>query len=290
MTDLLGAIFTKILNFLAVGPPWTRKKLFVLIALALVCVILFSVVWFYKQNEELRNLRITIEQLRSEKEQLETNIIDLKSKLGVLGSETERKANTQKNAVDFKRDWDTSSFDTVDEDTFCPKNKGGNNFQRIIYRYDTPLTLSNLSLKFQMVDQNSKIADYIQRVVVGIKLDDAILSEYDIPTRDNAVVNFRVASDNDELIPGGDGKSISSPIEDKSTINIGFHTQLKHGQEITQVIDIDYISAVPEYGGEKKSISYDTKVNDSRPETARGNLFIGSYIGGCIEIISWYAS
>lgn len=250
-------------------------------------LILFLIFRLYAKNEELHNSNNAREQLRSENERYKA---DLKLKLDVQGLSTDQNTTTQRNASDFVRDWDISGFNIVDGDTFCPKERGKNNFQRITYKYETQLTATDLDLKFRMVDQDIGSTDYTQRIVVGMKLDETVFSEYDIPTRDNQVINFRVASEDGRLVSGGEGKSISSLIKDKSIINLKFQTKLNHGQEVTQIIGLDYISGIDEYGDESKSISYDAKVNDPRPETTRANLFIGSYVGGCIKIINWHAS
>lgn len=255
---------------------------------ALVCIV-YLVFQLYMKNEELRDSSSAKEQLRSENERLKAENDDSKPKSDVHGLNTEQHTFIRREASDFDRDWNTSDFD-VDGDTFCPKDKGRNKFQRMFYKYDTPFAASDLSLKFRMVNQYDNVTNYTQRVVVGMQLDEAVFSEYDVPTRNSQVVNFRVASENGELVSGGEGKPISSPIKDKSTINLRFQTKLKHGQETTQIIGLDYVSAVDEYGEESKSISYDAKVNDARPETTRANIFIGSYMGGCIKIIDWHAS
>lgn len=59
-----------------------------------------------------------------ENNNLKTENNDLRSKLEVLGSNTEQYALLLKNATDFKRDWDTSNFYIIEGDIFCPKKKG----------------------------------------------------------------------------------------------------------------------------------------------------------------------
>jgi hypothetical protein len=253
-------------------------------------ITVFSIYSLYTLNENLRDSKALIQQIKSENDQLKIENNNLRSKLGVLGQGIERYTGLQKNVADFKRDWDMSSFYLVDDDTFCPRKRGDNNYQRIFYKYDTPLTASDFNLKFQMVDQDEKITEYTQRILAGLEFGDKILSEFDIPTRNSQIVNFRIASDSGSLISGGPGKPISSPINDKSIINLKFRTQFKSRQEITEFIDLDYFSSIPDYGDENKTISYDAKVNDSRPETAKSNIFIGSYFGGCIKVIDWHAS
>jgi len=238
----------------------------------------------YLNNESMQNAN---SQLRSDYDGLKIENKDLRSKLGVLGLNTEEYTGQQKNIEDFNRDWDISNFYLKSGDTFCPKHKGDNKYQRMFYKYDTPLTATDFSLKFKMVDEDNKITNYTQRILSGLSFEDEILSEFDIPTRDSQVVNFRVASGNGGLITGGPGKSISSTIKDKSIINLKFRTQFKSTQEITQFIDLDYLSSIDDYGNEKKTINYDSKINDPKPETAKANIFIGSYMWGCIKIIEW---
>lgn len=244
----------------------------------------------YQKDKKQHDTDQAVKQLIFEKEALKSEYDRLKNDLNVEGISSGSDNFSSRSVDDFIRDWDTSDFYIVNGDSFCPKNKGKNNFQRMFYTYDTPLTSSDLNLKFRMVDQHNETTDYVQRMVVGMKLDGVVFSEYDVPTRDSQIINFRVTSESGGLVPGGEGKSISSPIKDKSIINLKFQTKPKHGQEITQIIMLDYLSTIGEYGEESKSISYDTKVNDPRPETARTNLFIGSYIWGCIEIIDWQAN
>lgn len=265
---------------------WDWKKGFFL-ALTFIA---FFIYLLYSNNEKLRDLSNSNQQLRLENENFKQENNDLRSKLGVFGSSTEQYTGAQKNVADFKRDWDTSSFYTVAGDVFCPRRKGNNNYQRMVYKYHTPLTASNLSLKFCMVDQNDKVTNYTQRIVTGLKFADEVFSEFDIPTRDDQVVNFRVASESGGLISGGPGKPISSSIKDKSIINLKFRTQFKSNQEITQFIDVAYFSSIADYDDEMETISYDAKVNDPQPKTAKSNIFIGSYHGGCIKIIDWNAN
>lgn len=282
----LNWLFT-FLSILGLTPPWTYKKAF-FIVLVLLCFSIFSIVYFvYSGRERSRDDKMAIGQLRSENEQLREEKTSLTQKLSVLGYFTERNVSLVKDVSNFIKDWDTSSFHLIGTDTFCPKDKGNNNYQRMTYKYDTPFTASNLNLKFQMVDQDDKKVDYNQRVVVGTKLDNSVFSEFDFPTKSGQVVNFRVASESGELVSGGEGKSIGSPIIDKTIINLNFQTKLKHGQDVTQILTLNYIS---KYGPENKDIVYDSKVNDSRPETTRTNLFVGSYLGGCIKIIDWQAN
>lgn len=262
---------------------WDWKKGFFLALF----FIAFLLRFLYLNNENLRDLSNSNQQIRLEKENLKTENNDLRSKLEVLGLNTERYVGTEKNVTDFERDWDTSNFYIIEGDIFCPRKKGDNNYQRMFYRFDTLLTASDFSLKFRIVDQDNKITNYKQRVVTGLKFEDEIFSEFDIPTRDSQVVNFRVASESGGLIPGGPGKPISSPIKDKSIINLQFKTQFKSNQEITQFIDLDYFSSISDYGNETKEISYDARVNDPLPKTTKTNIFIGSYFGGCIKIINW---
>ena len=155
------------------------------------------------------------------------------------------------------------------------------------YLHNTPITSTNLHLKFQIEDQAKSLIGYMQKVVAGLRFNNNIYSEFHIPTRNSQTVNFRVASESGGLKSGGEGRSISSQIKDKSIIDLVFRTQYKSNEEISQFIDLSYLSAKPEYGKENKTINYDSIIGDPNPKTAKANIFIGSYIGGCIKIIEW---
>lgn len=290
MSDLPSLLINK-LEDLFLHWDWKKGFFVALTFILLLCAIIgFLLYLLYLKNEKIRDLSNSSQILRLEKENFKKENKDLRSKLGVLGLTTEQYTGVQKNASDFKKDWDTSSFYIIEDNIFCPKKKGKNNYQRMFYRYDTPLTANDFSLKFSMADQDDNITNYTQRIVIGLRFEKKVLSEFDIPTRGAQVVNFRVASESGRLIPGGPGKSISSPIKDKSIINLKFETQFKSNQEITQFIDLDYFSSISDYGDEKETVSYDVKVNDPQPKTAKSNIFIGSYSGGCIKIINWNAN
>ena len=245
-------------------------------------LILFSVDLYSK------NLFLTQEnsQLRFDKDGQNVEIKELRSKLGDKGLSVAEYTGNQNNITDFIRDWDISNFYQDGDGNFCPRKKG-ENYQRMFYKYETPMTAVNLHLKFQMVNQYAKTFNYFQRLVTGLKYGDRIFSEFDIPTRDSQMVNFRITSTDGGLISGGEGKSISSTIKDKSIIDLVFRTQYKSNEEIPQSVDLDYLSSVIEYGNEKKTINYDVKIDDPNPKTAKGNIFIGSYLGGCIKILEW---
>jgi len=186
----------------------------------------------YKQNEKIVDLNTTVKQIGLENEVFKKENSDLRFRLKILGIQTEEYSSLRKDAVDFARDWDISDFYQTNSDIFCPRSKGGNNYQRMTYEYDTPLTASNLNLKFKMINEDENILDYEQRMIVGVKINSLVFSEYDVPTRKGGVVNFRIADQNDNLIPGGGGGSISSPIKDGGIINLEFKTQPKHSQDI----------------------------------------------------------
>lgn len=198
-------------------------------------------------------------------------------------------SNPDKTAADFARQWDWSSFKRINEDTFCPLKKGGNNYQRMIYKYPTSLAGSTLVLKFQVINENETEKIYVQRVVVGIRGNAGYLSEFDFPTREESVVNFRVASESGGLVSGKSGETLGSAIKDGSTINLEFKTQKKLLQEVTGLIGIDSISTIEQYGSIKKDFSLDFKVNDTNPESAKAFLYLGSYVGGCVKIQGWNA-
>ena len=283
MTDLPSLLFKKLLELFS---HWDWKKGFFL-AIAFIALLSYH---RYLNNEKLNDESNKNQQLLLENGNLKTENNDLRSKLGELGTNTEQYTGSQKSVTDFKRDWDTSDFYVKENDIFCPKKKGGNNYQRMFYKHDTPLTASDLILKFRIVDQDDQVSNYTQRVVTGQKFNDGIFSEFDIPTRDSNNVNFRIGSESGGLISGGRGKSISSTIKDKSIIYLHFRTQFKSNQEVTQFIDLDYFSSISDYGQETKTISYDAQVSDPQPKTAKSNIFIGSYFGGCVKIIEWKAN
>lgn len=289
MVNLLQQLVKFCIYFLISSWP---RRFFVLLSISIIAIV-FLLVVLYKTNESGIDFKSKEIQCRYKIESKNKEITELTRSCNVLGVVIRPTNDPYKNIDDFKRDWDTSDFYLEGIDTFCPKNRGKYNFQRMYYKYDSPLTVSSLMLKFQMVDEPSEGYDYTQRIVVGIKQNVNALSELDIPTRADgggSVVNFRVASDSGVLVSGGEGKSLSSPIKEGSVINLSFRTNPKHGSEITEIIELNYISSVTKYGEENKSISYDMRVDDPQPETARAHIFLGSYIGGCIKIIDWDAN
>lgn len=255
--------------------------------------VLFILPYLYQADKSMQDLKSKERQCRDEKESKDRYIKEITSSCKTMGVATGPEINPNRNIDDFRRDWDTDDFYLVGPDTFCPRNRGKNNYQRMYYKYDSPLTVSSLMLKFQMVDEPGEKYDYSQRIVVGIKQDVSALSGFDVPTRvygGGSVVNFWVTSDSGALVSGGEGKPLSSPIKEGSVINLSFRTNPKHGSEITEIIELNYISSVTKYGEENKSISYDKRVDDPQPETARAHIFLGSYIGGCIKVIDWHAN
>ena len=64
----------------------------------------------YLNNESMQNAN---SQLRSDYDGLKIENKDLRSKLGVLGLNTEEYTGQQKNIEDFNRDWDISNFGSV---------------------------------------------------------------------------------------------------------------------------------------------------------------------------------
>jgi hypothetical protein len=252
--------------------------------LTIFLIILVSGYWY------LSTLRSERDNCRLEKTNLESGIKSQKDKIAecnVMGSQIEPVSTVEQNVDDFKRDWDTSDFYLRGENEFCPKSKGGRNYQRMFYRPGSMLVGSKLHLKFEIVDEKGEDVSYIQRVVVGIGEREKLVSEFDIPTRYGQTVNFREASSAGSLVSVQKGQSLPSPIREGSVINLGFESNQKLGSEITEVIHFEYPSVIPEYGDQDKSLSYDLNVGDSHPETAPTTLFIGSYIGGCIQIINW---
>ncbi len=70
-------------------------------------------------------------------------------------------------------------------------------------------------------------------------------------------------------------------------MNLILGTKGKLGSDIIEVVNLNYISAILEYGNGENSFSYDISTNDPNPETASTSIFIGSYVGGCIQILDW---
>ena len=112
---------------------WDWKKGFFLV----LAFALFFLYLLYLNNERSRDLSNSNQQLRLENENFKTENNDLRSKLGTLGLTTEQYTGSQKNIADFKRDWDSPNFYIVEDDIFCPKKKGDNNYQRMFYKYNT---------------------------------------------------------------------------------------------------------------------------------------------------------
>lgn len=188
---------------------------------------------------------------------------------------------------DFKRDWDYSSDFYVSEGTqlLCPKEKGGRNFQRIYYKQNIVPKDTKLNLKFRMQDE--KTAEYTQHFVVGIADGEDILTELDIPTRtkDGQTMSLRESSESGALVPRPPGSPLKSAIEEGSVVNLSHEIQNKVGRLVTQTTFINFVS---KYGPEEdKFPTYDKELDDAKPENLPLKLFIGSYVGGCLEILDW---
>lgn len=277
LLPIIGVLVTLFSVFLA--KKWLAKACIFLLSL-----LLASAYYGATTKLELIDQKRVYEQTKADSERWKETAGKLAEQLKVQGVNTNAKL---RGVDDFKKDWDWSNFFLVGTDTFCPRIKGGNHYQRMRYKYDTPFAGSDLNLKFQMIDDSKVAPEYGQRVVVGTTLDGSVFSEFDIPTRDEQIINFRVASESGDLIPGGLGKSLGSPIIENSVINLNLRTKSKNGQNMTEILTLDYIS---KYGDEHKGVDYDAETGDSRPETTRTNLVIGSYIGACIKIIGWGAN
>ncbi len=277
LTKFLLEIFTR----------WTWKKGFFTL-ISVLSLALFSYYGLYGQLQDSKNEN---KSLRSEKEQLLKESAALRMRFDALGVTTDTSLPVTRSPSDFSRDWDTRSFYLNGEGAYCPRATGGNNYQRMVYLHDTPLAGSELTMKVQLLDENLQKTAYKQRVVVGISLLGNPIAEYDIPTRFEEGINFRVLTSGKGLISGGKGTFLSSPIKAGSKIEIGYKTQPKLDQLITHLLKINSISAIEKYGVEPKSVVNDSTVEDDpTPNTLRGNLFIGSYVGGCIKVIDWSAS
>jgi cell division protein FtsL len=235
---------------------------------------------------KLANLRI--EEKESAAENLRSENKELRDQIRIFGYGDENEiTGLSQNIEDFLRDWDYSdSFYVRNNNELCPKSKGQNFYQRMSFTRETPLAGSKAEIKFKMIDEYVD-STYSQRFVVGVRDNDGVVSEFDFPTKDKQTVNFRERDLVGFFGSIQDGKSLSSPIKEGGVINLTFETSQINTNQIAEKITLNYLSSIKEYGPEDKSIGYYIPVNDSQPESLPINIFIGSYVGGCIQILDW---
>lgn len=187
---------------------------------------------------------------------------------------------------DFIRDWDYSDFYIPENSQLlCPRESGARNYQRMYYKRTITPKHSIFSLKFKMHDQSGK--NYNQQFVIGLADGTQILTELDIPTRtaDGQTMSLRESSSSGTLIPRSPGHALSSPIEEGTNINLTHEIKSDLPRYITQTTLIHFIS---KYGSDDgKFPTYDKEVDDSNPDNLPLKLFVGSYVGGCIEVLDW---
>jgi len=262
--------FIAILEYLGIGRPWTVKKTLVLIILVLVLVVAYTLSLWINERDGRIGKETEISQCRTEKENLLSDYQKASKDLSINGITPTQTTGALKNDTDFEREWDTSDFDRVEPWLYCPSTRGGNNYQRIVYKHPTSLISSDLFIKFQMINDRRKPNEYKQRFVVGIMLENSALAEYDIPTRygGNRTINFR------SIVPNPPGRTMDYEIKEGTIINLGYKTQHKHNQDITNILDISYIPDVEYADSKTNSFSNDVTTTDTNPETSRGNMFV----------------
>lgn len=225
-----------------------------------------------------------------EKSKLETENKLCRDKLNnVLDENDEKGTDLSVSAFQgFMRDWDYLSSFYIPKGTtlLCPKDQGGRNYQRIYYKQDIVPKDAKLALKLRMIDEPG-VSGYEQRFVTGLAEDQKILSEFDIPTRLGEVVSFREASVSGELVSLQNGTEIASPIKEGTVINLIHEIKHKQGKFLTQTIRLEYLPAIEKYGVQKPEVPYDAVLDDANPSSFPLKLFIGSYVGGCLEILDW---
>ena len=129
--------------------------------------------------------------------------------------------------------------------------------------------------------------EYDQRFVVGVQNKDGVIAEYDIPTRNGQNVNFRERNLKGEFGSSQDGKSLPSPVKNSGIINLSFESLPISTNNIALNTTLKYLSVFETYGSQDPDFSYTITAEDTRPENSNIELFIGSYVGGCIQILGW---
>lgn len=272
---------------------FSNKQLAIFVTLFALFIV--SLVLLKKKHEELNACEFDRRELESEVASKNTEVENLKSENKRLRDQAQTLGYDNKNEItslsqnveDFLRDWDHSeSFYNRNDNEFCPRLKGQNNYQRIPFKRETSLAGSKMRIKLKMVDEVEG-SDYKQRVVVGLQDKDGIVSEFDIPTRDGQTVNFRERNLEEIFDSFQDGKSLSSPIKEGGVINLIFETSQIETNRVAEKITVNYLSSIEEYGSENEIIGYSILASDSQPKNSPVNFFVGSYVGGCIQTLDW---
>lgn len=265
----------------------TKKSFTIIFLIGISTIVYLLIKSNIKLNKELSSTTDALTVEMNKTENFKNRIDELTQNCPILGLNTENDNEQISNNLEFEDHWDTSNFYTTEPDLYCPKEKGGNLYQRMTYKYDSTLTGGHLNLKFQMVDDKNKSEYDEKKVVVGIMLNNKVLSEYHIP-KTGQIVNFITPNENSILTSSvSQGMSLSSPIKEGSIISLQFDTKQPQGQIIPQSLKLEYFSAVDEYGKENEELLNNIKMNDPNPKTNHINFFIGSYIGECIKILYW---
>ena len=268
----------------------------------LIVVVIILLKWKATGIIENNSLSNHIEQANIQLEEKKDNIEALKSENKrlrdqhrALGDYTQNEiSSATQNIEDFMRDWDYLDFYIQNGNEFCPRPKGGNNYQRIVFKRETPLTGSEMDIKFDIVNEESNLI-YTQRFVVGIQNEEGPLAEYDIPTRGGQNVNFRerrnVLGESGEYHDVFDefvnGESLPSPAKEGGIINLTFKSFAFNSDKIGTNLNLGYFSALEKYGSQTGEFSQVYSTEDTEPESSSVNLYIGSYVGGCIKILNW---
>lgn len=266
-------------NFL----PWIKKN----IATGAVIAIVFTA--FITLLNDKASLTGQYNSCMGSKNTTEANNKLCQDKLSsVLGDNTEKITDSQVSPfTDFIRDWEYSTdfYIPTGKEFLCPKNKGERNFQRIFYKRNIIPKKTTFSVKFRMYDEDINV--YNQQFVIGLADGDNILTELDIPTRESngQTMSLRESSSSGTLVSRPPGTPLPSAIKEGSVINLTHEIRSEISQTITQTTIIHLTS---KYGSEEgKFPAYDKLVDDSNPDNLPLKLFVGSYLGGCLQILDW---
>lgn len=239
--------------------------------------------------KENSNLKGTLSSCMSDKSNLESANKICQDKLSAT-QKSEGKNDVKgisSSFNDFIRDWNYSPdfYIPTEKQLLCPRTKGGRNYQRIYYKKDIYPKNAKLYLKFRMLNENER--KYTQHFVIGLADDKNILTELDIPTRvsEGQTMSLRESSESGVLVPRSPGISLKSAIEEGSVINLTHEIQSNVGRLVTQTTALNFVS---QYGSEDdKFPTYDKELEDANPSNLPLKLFIGSYVGGCFQILDW---
>jgi hypothetical protein len=102
-----------------------------------------------------------------------------------------------------------------------------------------------------------------------------------LPTRDAENVEFKEAGEHHK------GKELATPIEEGSLVNLKMETRHINNDLVAVIVTVDYRSAIEKIGTETKSFEYTIESDDVNPRNYEANVFIGSYVGGCLDIVDW---